>query len=121
MTNLQGASEFERAAIEHILKDDAPEYKEHLRYLLVDKRENTGVGIYVNFKYIENPLLFSSEDRTLGTSVYAEIEGLESGAGFMLYIDEGRITMLESFCHGYEAWPAHISRFKIQNLQDLRV
>ena len=116
MTNLQGASEFERTVIGHILKKEAPEYNEHLPHLLVDRRENTGAGIYVYFKYSEKPTLFSSENRTIGQSVYAEIEGLEGGAGFMLYIDEGRITMLESFSHGSEAWPAHISKFEIQDL-----
>lgn len=116
MINLQGASEFERTVIEHILKKEVPEYIEHLPYLLVDKRENTGAGIYVYFKYSDPPPLFSSENRTIGQSVYAEIEGLEGGVGFMLYIDEGRITMLESFSHGSEAWPTHISRFEIQDL-----
>ena len=116
MINLRGASEFERAVIEHILKKEASEYIKHLPYLLVDRRENTGAGIYVYFKYSEKPPLFSPETRTIGQSVYAEIEDLEGGAGFMLYIDEGRITMLEAFSHGSEAWPDHISRFEIQDL-----
>ena len=116
MMNIQGASEFERTVIEHILKKEAPEYKKHLPYLLVDRREYTGVGIYVYFKYSEGPPLFSSENRTIGHSVYAEIEGFEGGTGYMLYIDEGQITMLESFGHGSDSWPAHISRFEIQDL-----
>ena len=116
MINIRGASEFERAVIEHILKKEAPDYIKHLPYLLVDRRENTGVGIYVYFKYSEKPPLFSSETKTIGQSIYADIEGLEGGAGFMLHIDEGRITMLETFTHSSEAWPDHISNFIIQDL-----
>ena len=116
MIILRGASEFERAVIEHILEKEAPEYKKHLPYLLVDRRENTGVGIYVYFKYSENYPLSSSENRTMGQSVYAEIEGLEGGAGFILYLDNGKITMLESFSHGSETWPVRILKFNIQDL-----
>lgn len=58
MINLQGSSEFERAVIEHIIEKEAPEYKKHLSYLFVDRRENTGVGVYVNFNYLDNPLYF---------------------------------------------------------------
>ncbi len=116
MTNLKGASDFEQTIIEHIIKKEAPEYEKHLPYLSVDRRENTGAGVYVYFKYSAKVPLFSSENRTIGQSVFAEIEGLEGGAGFMLYIDEGRITLLESFSHGSEAWPDHISRFEVQDL-----
>ena len=105
MINSHEINEFERAVIEHIIEKEAPKYKKHLPYLLVDRRENTGSGIYVYFNYSDNPPLFSSENRTIGQSVYAEIESLEGGAGFMLYIDNGQLTMLESFSHGLEPWP----------------
>ena len=52
----------------------------------------------------------------MGQSVYAEIEGLEGGAGFILYLDNGKITMLESFSHGSETWPVRILKFNIQDL-----
>lgn len=116
MTKLHGASEFERAVIEHIIEKEVPEYKKHLRYLSVGVRENTGAGAYVYFNYSDTPVLFSSENKTIGQSVYAEIEGLQWGAGFMLYIDNGQITMLESFCHGAESWPTNILKFDIQDL-----
>jgi hypothetical protein len=116
MTNLHGATEFERAVIEHIIEKDAPKYKKHLRYLSVDRRENTDVGVYVYFNYSDTSILCSDENRTAGQSLYAEIEGLQWGAGFMLYIDDGQITMLESFCHGAESWPAQIRKFKLKDL-----
>lgn len=47
MINIRGVSEFERAVIEHILKKEAPDYIKHLPCLLVDRRENTGVGICI--------------------------------------------------------------------------
>lgn len=115
MIILKGANVFERAIIEYILTKEAPEYKKHLPYLLMDRRENTGVGIYVYFKYSTNHPL-SSDNRTLGQSVYAEIEGLEHGAGFMLYLENGKITMLEAFAHGPETWPSQILKFYIRDL-----
>lgn len=114
--NSQGITQFEREIIEHILKKECPQYLKHLPLLMVDSRENTGIGYYIYFKYLEEPFLTPSVHKTLGKSVYAEIEGLEGGAGFMLYIDEGRITMLESFCHCAENWPDHITNFSIKDL-----
>ncbi|MCH8134920.1 MAG: hypothetical protein IIB77_02950 [Proteobacteria bacterium] len=107
-------NQFEREVIRHILKKDAPKYLSHLQYLFVDRRESTGVGIYVNFEYLERPPIFSSENITIGETVYAEIEGLEGGAAFLLYIEKGRITMLEAVAHVSDTWPADISKFEIQ-------
>ena len=119
MTIIKELRKFERNALEAILKVDAPEYQEHIQYLLVEKRENTGVGLYVDFSYMDNKLLFSSEKRTLGKTIFAEIEGLEHGAGFMLYIDEGKITLLEAFCHADNTWPDEIENFAIRNLKKI--
>jgi hypothetical protein len=117
MTVINEINKFERAALEAILKTYAPEYEDHVQYLLVEKRENTGVGLYVDFSYRDNKLSFFSEKRTLGqtseSAVRAEIEGLEHGAGFVLYIDEGKITMLEVFCQGDNNWPDEILNFSI--------
>ncbi len=116
MTNLQGATKFERALVESILEKDAPEYKQHLRHISVCKRESTGVGTYVYFEYLENTPIDTTDSKTIGQSMYIEIEGLDGGAGSILYIDKGHITMLETFSHCSETWPSNISRFEIKNL-----
>jgi hypothetical protein len=38
--------------------------------------------------------------------VVAEVEGVENGAGFLLFIEDGRMTMLEGYMFG-EPWPEH--------------
>lgn len=114
--HLQGATEFESALVEHILDKDAPEYKQHLQFISVCKRETTGVGLYVYFEYSDKFIKNNNENKTIGKTVYIDIEGLEGGAGSMLYIDEGCISMLEIFSHYSENWPSKISKFEIKNL-----
>jgi len=113
MTDL---TKFERAAIEYIIETDAPEYQTHIPYLSIDRRESTGAGIYVYFKYSDTFTINSDDNRTIGQSIFAEVEGLKEGAGFMLYIDHGQISMLESFSNAYESWPAKIENFSLQVL-----
>ena len=35
----------------------------------------------------------------------AEIEGLKAGGGFVLFIEEGKLSMLEGFSYGDSSWP----------------
>ena len=116
MTKIRGATEFEQAVIEHIIKKEAPKYSGHIKSLLVDRREYTGVGSFLYLKYAEKPSLSEFENKSIGQDTYADIEGLKNGAGFILYIDEGLISMLESFSHGPERWPEYIANFKIKDL-----
>jgi hypothetical protein len=48
---------------------------------------------------------------TLGRRFYADIEGMESGVGFILYVDRGFISELEIFSHGSETIPDQIVSF----------
>lgn len=116
MNALTEITPFERAIIEHILALERPDLLVHLPLLGVKKRENTGVGIYVEIEYSDDTRLVDADNLSLGHSVYAEIDGLEGGAGFVLYVDNGRITMLEGFSHSSKPWPAHIEKFRIQYL-----
>ena len=117
MSKQKDLSMFEKNVIKFILNSDAPEYMPHMPYLMVSNRENTGVGCYIDLYYSDNDLTFYSEKKTLGQTVYAEIENLKGGAGFILYIDNGRITVLECFSHTSACWPDSVINFSIQKLK----
>jgi hypothetical protein len=51
-----------------------------------------------------------NHDRIIFGDVNAEIEGLKFGAGFLLFISNGAIKMLEGYSH-VGPWPAEIKRF----------
>jgi len=50
-----------------------------------------------------------SEFKTLG-NVQVSFPGLEHGAGFVLFINDGLISMLEGYTYG-EPWPEDITGY----------
>jgi hypothetical protein len=71
-------------------------------------RKLTGKGFLLKFE-VEACELFPL-DFELG-DVSAELEGLEHGAGFILFVRNGKISWLEGFAYG-EPWPTHESGFR---------
>lgn len=49
--------------------------------------------------------------------IQAEIGGLQYGAGFVIFIMNGRLDTLESFTYG-EPWPANIDTFALRDGPD---
>ena len=45
--------------------------------------------------------------------VTVEIEGLRHGAGFVLFLGDGLLDMLEGYSYG-EPWPSRVGRFSLQ-------
>ena len=83
--------------------DEAPLLEAQLERATIASRRRTGVGFFLNFSVDGGPL-FESPDFELN-DVFAELEPLENGAGFMLFIRGGRIAFLEG--HSFEEdWPA---------------
>lgn len=112
--DIKNALEFEQFVVQFILDTQAPQYLEHLRHLSVEKREDTVVGGYTYFNYSENSLDFIQENKTL-IARDANVDGVENGVGFALYIENGKITMLEYFTNGSENWPKTIRNLVISN------
>jgi hypothetical protein len=76
-------------------------------------RELSGVGFFVDFQVPDSaPLCGTKPDFTL-TDVEATMAGLAHGAGFVLFVREGRITMLEGFCYD-ESWPDTLGDFQLR-------
>ncbi len=82
--------------------DQAPLLLAQLEHATIASRRRTGVGFFLNFSVGEAPL-FDPPDFELN-DVYAELEGLDDGAGFMLFIRGGKLAFLEG--HSFEEdWP----------------
>jgi hypothetical protein len=76
-------------------------------------REMSGVGFFARFDVPgEAPRLPGNPSIRFG-DVIAEMEGLRHGAGFVLFIDNGVLAMLEGFTYD-EPWPQDISTYKLK-------
>jgi hypothetical protein len=72
----------------------------------------TGAGFYTTFAIpAETRALADNHSFTYG-DVIAEIPGLEFGAGFLLFVRNGVLQMLEGYCYD-EPWPESILDFKL--------
>ena len=71
----------------------------------IAKVELTGVGFFVDFEI--PPELTRTEPRDLaGGGANIAVAGVKHGAGCVLFVREGRLTMLEGFTFDDE-WPEH--------------
>jgi hypothetical protein len=113
----------ERAVLETLLSREEPGYdalREQLTSCRVVSREMTGVGFYSTLKVDPAaPPVTADVGNPLGTGhdfpddVYADVEGLEQGAGFVLWLDDGRLSQLEGFAYD-ESWPDEVRTFTVR-------
>ncbi len=66
----------------------------------------TGVGFFVNFDVDADAPRTEPIKNFTGGNVAIALEGVEHGAGCVLFVRDGVITMLEGYTYGAEAWPA---------------
>lgn len=78
----------------------------------VGKRDFTGAGFFTHFDVSPDcPLLVGMPSFTFG-DVQAEIDGIAHGAGFLLFVRNGKIDCLEGYTYD-EPWPEHIGRYSL--------
>jgi hypothetical protein len=78
----------------------------------VKERKLTGVGFYTTFA-VPDCIQRVELKRSLHLGdVHAEIDGLQFGAGFVLFVNDGVIDFLEGYTYE-EPWPVEIHRFKL--------
>ena len=113
----------ERAVIDTLLSRHEPGYaelREQFTSCRVNSRKMTDVGFYTELGVdahassapvsVGNPL---GQGYEFPDGVYADIDGLEHGAGFLLWLDEGRLETLEAFTYA-EPWPDEVRRFEVR-------
>ena len=106
-------------AILNRLADKYPSVKLHIPFLQVKTRENTGVGMYVNFSYSGSPVDLKTIEPSMGaisTNDNIEIKGLKFGLGYEVDITDSKINFIEIITYG-EEWDGDATDFRIQTSQ----
>jgi hypothetical protein len=105
----------ESAVLEKMLTGDEPVFeiiKQQLAASTVTKRELTGTGFFTHFVVQAQTKILPDKGRLMIGDVSAKIPGLEIGADFILWMEEGVISFLEGFTYD-ESWPTEITSFEL--------
>lgn len=78
----------------------------------IKSRELTGVGFYTRL-VVPQALAVAGIGRLVLGGAYAEIEGLQHGAGFVRVVDDGMLEKLEGFTYD-GPWPDRIEAFTVR-------
>jgi hypothetical protein len=102
-----------------IIEEGGEEYDaltKQLHRIRVKSREFTGHGFFTEFAVPNNILRCKKKSFNLGNRVNAEIEGFKHGkAGFVLFINHGKINTLEGYGFGDDNWEENtVKKFKIR-------
>jgi hypothetical protein len=105
----------EREVMEMLLRgDDAVlrVLRDQLKASRVTGREFTGTGFYTTFAVPDCVARVQGNKSFNFGDVTAEIDGLQSGAGFVLFVKNGVIDFLEGYSYD-EQWPLRVERFTL--------
>ena len=104
---------FEKAVLEKLLYGEHP-VLENLRFQLkqsrITSREFTGVGFFIHFG-VDTKLVYEDVNFEIG-DVDAKIDGVQYGVGFVLFIRQGRLFMLEGYTYD-ESWPENVTQYAL--------
>jgi hypothetical protein len=112
MTNL---SVFEERVMDKLLDGGGRALsilREQFQVAKVLNRQLTEVGFFIEFSVPSDAPIVSSSPSFEINDVVSEIRGIENGAGFVLYVRDGKLATLEGFTFD-ENWPKEISDFKL--------
>jgi hypothetical protein len=76
----------------------------------VERRKNTGVGFFTYLCFANEIRRLEDKRKFIFGDVQATFPGLEGGAGFLVYVIDGALHMLEGFTYE-EPWPASLENF----------
>jgi hypothetical protein len=76
-------------------------------------RELSGVGFFTDFDVPDHAPRISGNPSIRFGDVFAEVEGLARGVGFLLFVDSRVITMLEAYTFD-ELWPDEMRHYALK-------
>ena len=79
----------------------------------------SSAGFCVYFGHESGSKRVPSPSRFQLCDVVAEIKGLQHGAGFVLFVEDGLISSLEGYSYG-ETWPENLDHFKLDFISQQR-
>ncbi|MEW5869264.1 MAG: hypothetical protein AB1894_08320 [Chloroflexota bacterium] len=124
---------FEREVLNWLLNGDNAvlhALRQQLSCAEIVSREHTGVGFYLSImvpdRVEELDVDFPMKPNFCFGDVEADIDFLEHGAGFLLWVENGRLSCLEGYTYG-DNWPIReVERFQLRyiggerSLEELR-
>lgn len=106
---------FEKTVLDKLLDGDLPLFirlRQQLAQCVVAKREFTGFGFYTTLAIPEDLHRTAGLDVKFG-DVVGKLSELSSGVGFLLYVKDGVLDMLEGYSYD-EPWPSSIGSFSLK-------
>ena len=115
MTNL---TPLEREVLTRSLATNAvPDaVRDQLNHVRVNRREESGVGIFVHL-FVPPEVVnegVKGLDQQVG-DVIAEVPGVQHGLGFVVFVKDGVLNMLEGYTFGDDEWPADLSVYRLRS------
>ena len=94
--------------------------REQFQKCRITESEMTGAGFFVYFEVASDVRRLTGVKKSFSFGdVKADIDGLEHGAGFLLYVDDGVINCLEGYSYE-EPWPENIREFYADYMNKIR-
>lgn len=112
---MEGLSSLEQAVLDKLLAGDHPvlaALRAQAERSRLKSRKNTGAGFFCIFEVPPEAQRAGDARFHLG-DVNAEVPGLTHGAGFVLFVTQGRLDRLEGYSYD-EPWPPAILEFRLQ-------
>jgi hypothetical protein len=109
----------EKAVVDMMLDKSGEPFetvRQQLAHATVAKREFTGVGFFTDFSVSADAPVRRDLASMEISDVGAEFSSLQHGAGFVLFIRDGVVSMLEGFTYD-EPWPERTDDFKVSRHQ----
>ena len=110
----------ENEALGMLLAGNTPELeilRQQIAGAAVSKREFTEVGYFTYFDVPSNVPRLEKRERIVISDIEAEIQGLQCGAGVMLFIDGGALNFLEVVSSA-GPWPGKFEGFTLTYLEE---
>lgn len=117
----EGFSRFEQAVLDKILAGDHPvlvALRAQARAARIASREYTGVGFFLKFEVPPDMPVLANKNFHFG-DVCAAVDGLQHGAGFVVFVRDGRLATLEGYSFD-ESWPSEIGAFSLSYQREPR-
>jgi len=119
---MKGLTSFEQAVLDMLLTGDHQALvtlRAQAEMAQLSNREYTGVGFFCSFDVPPDAPIVTEQGNFQIGDVHGELEGLEHGAGFVLFMRGGRLDTLEGFSYE-EPWPPAVNHFTLTYLDEPR-
>ena len=114
-------TDLERAVLLRFLEGDDPllrALRDQVAVAEVREREFTGVGFFTYLFLRPGAHRVSLPDGVVYPPLIGEVdlqsENLRYGAGFVLFLKDGLLHLLEGYTKGGEAWPDDLGRYVVR-------